>query len=206
MCMDRPADDRRCRPRRRRRQGAAARRLSQDVFPEIAVELRRLEKPALVGYCAARGTYLRRADRVVAIGERMAERLVAKGVPPERLTSSRTGWTRGDDPSPSDNEWAQEHGLVGKFVVMHSGNVGHAQNLELLVRASSFLRDLDDLAVVIIGSGARHDVHVELAKVLEAEQVYFLPYQPRSVLALSLSAADVHFVGLSPRALRLRRT
>ena len=31
------------------------------------------------------------------------------------------------------------------FVVMHSGNIGHAQNLDALVRAATFLRDLDDL-------------------------------------------------------------
>ena len=46
--------------------------------------------------------------------------------------------------------------LGGTFVVMHSGNVGHAQDLDVLVRATTFLRDLDDLQVVIIGFGARH--------------------------------------------------
>ena len=35
-------------------------------------------------------------------------------------------------PQPRDNEWAREHGLVGRFVVMHSGNVGHAQSLDNL--------------------------------------------------------------------------
>jgi hypothetical protein len=38
---------------------------------------------------------------------------------------------------------------------MHSGNVGHAQNLDSLVRAATFLRDLDDLAIAIVGDGAR---------------------------------------------------
>ena len=37
-------------------------------------------------------------------------------------------------PQPRDNDWAREQGLMGKFVVMHSGNVGHAQSLETLVR------------------------------------------------------------------------
>ena len=47
-----------------------------------------------------------------------------------------------------DNPWARENGLVDRFVVMHSGNVGHAQNLEGLVRAATFLRDLDDLEII----------------------------------------------------------
>ena len=38
-------------------------------------------------------------------------------------------------PQPRDNAWAREHGLVDRFVVMHSGNIGHAQNLDVAGRA-----------------------------------------------------------------------
>ena len=80
---------------------------------------------------------------------------------------------------------------------MHSGNVGHAQSLDTLVRAATFLRDLDELEIVIVGFGARHASIVALAERLEAA-VRFLPYQPRELLPQSLSSADVHFVGLAP--------
>ena len=80
---------------------------------------------------------------------------------------------------------------------MHSGNVGHAQNLDSLVRAATFLRDLDDLRILIVGFGARHAELVALAKLLEVEAVQFLPYQPREALPQSLSSADVHVVGLA---------
>ena len=56
--------------------------ISQDVFPEIAVELRRLENP--VARRPARsliGSTCARADRVVAIGETMQRRLEEKGAP-----------------------------------------------------------------------------------------------------------------------------
>ena len=81
---------------------------------------------------------------------------------------------------------------------MHSGNVGHAQDLDSLVRAATFLRDLDDLRITIIGMGARHAELVALAELLEVDQVQFLYYQSRGVLPQSLSAADVHVVGLAP--------
>jgi glycosyltransferase involved in cell wall biosynthesis len=81
---------------------------------------------------------------------------------------------------------------------MHSGNIGHAQDLDSLVRAGTFLRDLDDLAILIIGTGARHAELVALAQLLEVDQVTFLYYQAREVLPQSLSAADVHVVGLAP--------
>jgi len=173
--------------------------ISQDVFPEIAVELHRLENPIVIGLLRrAIRFYLRRADRVVAIGETMRERLEQKGAHSDRLRVI-PNWvdTAALVPQPKGNAWAHTHDLVDKFVVMHSGNVGHAQNLDALVRSTTFLRDLDDLAVVVVGSGARHAPLVELAELLEADGVRFLPYQPRESLSESLSAADVHVVGLA---------
>ena len=173
--------------------------ISQDVFPEIAVALRRLESPLLIGLLRVLVRYyLRRADRIVAIGETMRGRLVEKGAPADRVTVI-PNWTDPGaiEPLPKDNPWVREQGFVDRFVVMHSGNVGHAQNLDALVRSVTFLRDLDRLAVTIIGAGARHAALVELAERLETDQVRFLPYQPREVLSQSFSAGDIHVVGLA---------
>ena len=172
--------------------------VSQDVFPEIAVELKRLENRQLIGILRVLiAWYLRRADRVVAIGEMMRRRLVEKGADPARIVLI-PNWvdTKAIRPEPQDNAFAREHELVDRFVVMHSGNVGHAQNLDVLIRATTFLRDLDDLAVVIIGGGARRGQLEELSQLLETDAVRFLDYQPRETLSLSLSAAHVHYVGL----------
>jgi glycosyltransferase involved in cell wall biosynthesis len=173
--------------------------VSQDVFPEVAVALKRLDNPALVELLRlATRLYLKRADRVVAIGETMRERLVEKGADRDRIVVI-PNWTDTSnlEPQPRDNRWAREHGLHDKFVVMHSGNIGHAQDLDMLIRAATFLRDLPDLRIVLIGGGARRDELKELAKVHEVEQVVFMGYQPRELLADSLSSADVHVVGLA---------
>ncbi len=173
--------------------------ISEDVFPEIATKLRRLENPVLVGVLRQLvRLYLKRADRVVAIGETMRQRLEAKGAPGDRLRVI-PNWidTASITPQEHDNEWKRAQKLAGRFVVMHSGNVGHAQDLDTLVRATTFLRDLDDLAVVIVGFGARHAEIQSLAARLETDGVRFLPYQPRELLPLSLAAANLHFVGLA---------
>jgi glycosyltransferase involved in cell wall biosynthesis len=180
--------------------GAPVLVISQDVFPEIATELGRLRNPAVVGVLRVLvGAYLRRADRIVAIGETMRRRLEEKGASPDRLRVI-PNWvdTKEITPQPRDNAWAQAWGLASDFVVMHSGNVGHAQDLDSLVRAATFLRDLDDLRIVIAGFGARHAEIIELSRRLEVqEQVRFLNYQARDRLPFSLSSADVHVVGLA---------
>jgi putative colanic acid biosynthesis glycosyltransferase WcaI len=174
--------------------------ISQDVFPEIAVQLKRLENPLVMWVLRALvSAYLRRADRVVAIGETMRRRLEAKGARPERLHVI-PNWvdTKRLTPLGKETQWAREWGFDERFVVMHSGNVGHAQDLDSLVRAATFLRDVDDLVIPIIGTGARHAELKALAERLEVQQVLFLYYQNRRVLPQSLSAADVHVVGLAP--------
>jgi glycosyltransferase involved in cell wall biosynthesis len=173
--------------------------ISEDVFPEIATQLGRLNNRVLVATLRQMvAVYLKRADRVVAIGDTMRRRLESKGAPAERIRVI-PNWvdTEAITPQPRDNTWAQEHDMVGRFVVMHSGNIGHAQNLETLVRATTFLRDLEDVWVVVIGGGARYYDLVRLAERLEPERMTSLPYQPRDVLSQSLSAADLHFVGLT---------
>ena len=174
--------------------------ISQDVFPEIAVQLKRLENPVVMKLLRALvSLYLRRADRIVAIGDTMRQRLEEKGAPSERVRVI-PNWVDTGRLAPREkaNDWARNIGLDQKFVVMHSGNVGHAQDLDSLVGAATFLRDLEDLAIFIIGTGARHAELLELAELLEVDQVTFLYYQSRGVLPQSLSAADVHVVGLAP--------
>jgi colanic acid biosynthesis glycosyl transferase WcaI len=171
--------------------------VTQDVFPEIAVELGQLENPVVVGVLRrAIRFYLGRADAVVAIGETMRRRLEQKGVPPERVHVI-PNWvdTTALSPQPRLNTWSAAHGLDGAFVVMHSGNVGHAQNLDALLHAAALV---DNATFMIVGDGARRAEMVALAKSLDVgDRVRFLPYQDREVLPLSLSSADVHVVGLA---------
>jgi glycosyltransferase involved in cell wall biosynthesis len=183
-----------------RRFGAPLLVISQDVFPEIAERLKRLEHPLVVGALRKLvALYLRRADRVVAIGETMKLRLVQKGADAARVEVI-PNWVDTSElaPQPRANTWSREQGVDDDFVVMHSGNVGHAQDLDTLVRAATFLRDLERLRVMVIGFGARHGELTQLAERLEVSGVVrFLGYQPRGRLSLSLASADMHYVGLA---------
>jgi glycosyltransferase involved in cell wall biosynthesis len=129
----------------------------------------------------------------------MKTRLEQKGAPPDRVAVI-PNWvdTAELTPRPRRNPWSAENGLDDAFVVMHSGNIGHAQDLDTLVRAATFLRDLGSLRIVLIGFGARHGEVTRLAQRLEVTgAVHFLGYQPREVLPLSLASGDLHFVGLA---------
>jgi colanic acid biosynthesis glycosyl transferase WcaI len=183
-----------------RRFGAPLLVISQDVFPEIAERVKRLEQPVVLGALRRLvALYLKRADRVVAIGETMKLRLEQKGAAAERVVVI-SNWVDTSEltPGPRSNAWSAVHGLDDVFVVMHSGNIGHAQDLDTLVRAATFLRDLTSVRIVVIGFGARHGEMTRLAQRLEVTgTVQFLGYQPREMLPLSLATGDLHYVGLA---------
>jgi colanic acid biosynthesis glycosyl transferase WcaI len=171
----------------------------QDVYPETALALGQLGNPAVAAALRALvGFYLRRADALVALGETMRRRLEEKGAPAGRLHVI-PNWadTRAIEPLRHDNEWARKQSLADRFVVMHFGNVGHAQDLDSLIRAAVLLRDLDELAVAIVGTGARRSQLMALACDLDTECVRFVEHQPRDLAAQCLSTARVHVVGLA---------
>lgn len=173
--------------------------ISQDVFPETAVALGRLSNPLVLGTLRVLvDRYLKRADHVVAIGERMKDRLIAKGANAQKITVI-PNWVDTEEIKPAgrSNGWSRAAGFDSRFTVMHSGNVGHAQNLENLVRAAASLRDLENLVVPIIGFGVCLTQIEELVRELGADNVRLLPYQPRATLSESLSAGAIHYVGLT---------
>ena len=177
-----------------RRIGAPLVVVSQDVFPETAVAVGQLRSRLALALAQrlARAP-LTRASRVVAIGETMQRRLEAKRVPRERLVVI-PNWADGEigEPAPRRNEWATAHALADRFVVMHSGNLGYAQDLDTLLRAAALL---GDVRVAIVGQGAREADLRRLAGELGVDAV-FMPYQPADVLTNALGSADVHAVGL----------
>lgn len=173
--------------------------VSQDVFPEVAVALGRIDNVALIRLLDITSRwYLRNSTAVVSIGETMRARLIEKGADPASVRVI-PNWTDLGSirPVPRRNVWSAEQGLDDKFVVMHSGNVGYTAAVDSLVRAATFLRDREDIEVLVIGQGARWAEVSGLAGVLEADHVRFLDYQPRERLALSLGTGDLHVVGLA---------
>src|SRR4029077_16990639 len=97
---------------------------------------------------------------------------------------------------PKRNDFSIEQGLTGTFVVMHSGNVGLSQSLDTLVDAAARLSRYPDLAVVVVGDGAKRASLEARARAQNLTNLRFLPYQPKSRLHESFATADVFVISL----------
>jgi glycosyltransferase involved in cell wall biosynthesis len=85
-------------------------------------------------------------------------------------------------------------------IVLYAGNLGHVQQLDLLLQAVSDLARDADLAnwqVQILGTGAQHENLQKLAAQLQlADRVRFLPTVTRDEAARQLSRADLLYLHL----------
>jgi colanic acid biosynthesis glycosyl transferase WcaI len=88
----------------------------------------------------------------------------------------------------------REHGLDGKYVVMHSGNHSPCHPLTTLLEAARRLNDRSDIAFCFVGGGSEFETVRRFAQGHELRNVVMLPYQPLDKLGSSLSAADLHTV------------
>ena len=173
--------------------------LCQDVFPEVTSVVEHWKSDVVTRILDQVSRFLvRRADRIVAVGETMRDRLVAgKGADPAKVAVIHN-WADAAaiTPGEKDNPFATAQGLDRRFVVMHSGNVGLSQDLGTLLDAAERLRDYEDLVVVVVGDGTGRARLEAQARARGLENVRFLPYQPREGLRNSFASADVFVVSL----------
>ncbi len=96
----------------------------------------------------------RQAAAIAVISPGFKEKLVGKGVPPDKVHVI-PHW--GDEslyrPVPPDPDLARNVGMVGRFNVVFAGQLGLAQGLDVVLDAAEELSDLADVQFVLIGDG-----------------------------------------------------
>jgi hypothetical protein len=141
---------------------------------------------------------LRRASLVVALDRFMADRLRPRGAIASKLLVMPP-WPHEKFLEPVDqatNPFRLRHDLVGKFVIMYSGNHSPSNPLSTLLRAAVQFKDDPDLRFFFVGGGlGKKEVEAVIAE-HKPGNILSLPYQPLADLRYSLSAADVHVVSL----------
>ncbi len=172
-----------------------------DLYPDLPVKHGMLEPHGLTArlleqinrFC------MRHADRVVVLGRCAKDLVVGKGVPEEKI-SLIGPWADIDELEPlprQDNPLRREWGLTDKFVVMYSGNLGLAHDIDTFGQAMIGLESRDDIRFVFVGGGKRMSLMRELVDKHRLDNVIFKPYQPRDKIRESLSLADLHLISLS---------
>ena len=185
----------------------------QDIFPEVAEALNvggGLGRLATAVLRPLRNWSLRSAEVNVVVGEGMALRLQALGLPPEKIKVI-SNWADSaliaplpPDESALRQEWIPD----GRFVVGYAGNLGRAHDIDTVLAAMTLLQERakkspSDLAAkimfVFVGGGAQRASLEREALKRGLSNFRLRPYQPKERLGETLAVADVHLVSLNPK-------
>ncbi len=164
-----------------------------DMQPDAAAELGMLPGSILkVLYGLERFAY-RHAALVPTLTEGMRQRIISKGVPAEKVVvfSHCAEQRLFEVPVGRGGlNFRRAHGLENHFIVLHAGNMGVKQGLEVVINAAA--RTVQDRSIVylLVGDGVTKRSLQEGRASLGLENVQFLPVQPRDVFWDMLGAAD----------------
>src|SRR5438094_2562313 len=166
----------------------------KDLVPDIAIQLGMLKSPLLISLARRLEDFAyTNATKLFVLGRRFAENIGGKGVPVEKVAVV-SDWVNTEviRPDIPGLGFRQKYEVdAAAFVVLHAGNIGDKQRLELLVRSAKLLHERRDIQFLIVGDGARKAAVVAEATSLGVSNVKFLPLQPQEQFAEMLAAADV---------------
>ncbi|MDB6112853.1 MAG: putative glycosyl transferase [Pedosphaera sp.] len=139
---------------------------------------------------------LRQATRIIALDRFMRDRIVAKGILPERVVVlppwSHDGEVKYD--LVGRERFRKAHGLDGKFVVMYSGNHSPCHPLDSLMAVAERWKEGEGVVFCFVGGGSEFKRVKKWAEQGGHKHVVCLPYQPLDQLSGSLSAAELQVV------------
>lgn len=155
----------------------------QDIFPDSLVGTGLAKKNGFlwkIGRIIENFTYSN-ADKIIVISQDFKRNIMKKGVPEEKIEVIYN-WVDEQAIIPisrEDNPLFDELGLDRqKFYIVYAGNLGNAQNIEIIVDTANEIKDITDINFIIFGTGGLERDYKEIVKTLKLNNISFFPLQP----------------------------
>lgn len=141
----------------------------------------------------------KRAASVIVVGRDMMETLSNrfKGQCPNHTFINNWINEKVIHPLPEEDQhvlsFKKKYGLMGKYVIMYSGNLGLYYDLENIMQVIKKFKDRADIVFAFVGAGSIKNQLVTYKEENNLNNVVFIPYQAKADLIYSLNAGDIHW-------------
>lgn len=170
----------------------------KDLMPDAAIELNMIRNPALIKifYNLERYIYAN-SDIIGTCGPSLLRRIEKKDVRADKLaylpdTLDPQLLTEVKE-NKEGNRFLIRNKLPGGFYILHAGNMGVKQGMEVILDAADLLRALP-IHFLLVGDGAVKVSLLSYAEKLKLRNVLFLPLQPREILRDMYQACHISLV------------
>ena len=171
----------------------------QDIFPDSLVAAGMTRKGSIlwkIGRVIENFTY-RNADKIIVISKDFKRNIMAKGVPEEKIVVIYN-WVDENAVVPvakTDNPLYEQFGISrDKFHVVYAGNLGNAQNIDVIIDTAARLRSREDIEFVIFGSGGSETEIKNRISKEGLQNVKMFPLQPADKVSFVYSLGDLCIV------------
>jgi colanic acid biosynthesis glycosyl transferase WcaI len=173
----------------------------KDVMPDAAIELGMMKSRFMIRLSRwlARRVY-QAAHEIHTLGDGMVQRIarLTDDVSKIRIVVDTIDPDELAPVPPAENRFRRQFVPEGTFAVLHTGNMGKKQDLDLLLRAADRLRDDPRFRFYVFGDGVCKDQFLARRTELQLTNVEHHPLQDRAMLRHMLSGADVVLVSQLP--------
>lgn len=172
----------------------------RDLWPDYLVEMGIVRQPwvvrALLGY---ERRLLLRADHVVVVTEGLRQRVLAKGIPSDRVTLITNGVDPAQYyPSTESTTLPELQKSPGEFLVGYLGNFGAGQSLGCVLEAAGLLRGSHpQVRFVLVGDGTEYPRIRAMAERLALPNVALRGVIPKEETRAFYNACDLCLVPLA---------
>ena len=156
-------------------------------------------KAVLKGLEAVEIFLYRNAALVISVTQSFKDILCERSIDPNKIQVVTNGVDlKAFTPRSKNSDLILKYGLQDKFVVGYIGTLGMAHALETIIDASALIQDqgYNDIAVLIIGAGARTSALQDYAKEKNTRNVYFIESVPKNQIIEYWSILDATIVHL----------
>jgi colanic acid biosynthesis glycosyl transferase WcaI len=172
----------------------------QDMYPDMAVAGSIVAPGLLTRFWERLHRWaLRRAARIIVLGDDMRARVIGKGIDPDKIFIVRSGVEtlpqQGSPTPPINPAVTQAIRENFRFVLLHAGNLGFYGAWETIIAAARQLQN-ENIGFSFVGDGAERSRLEKLSA--GASNIRFLPFFPGRDIPSVLAAPDAHLVTVKP--------
>lgn len=171
----------------------------EDLFPEYAIKAGVIRNRTLIRVLEwFEKLFYRHAVHVSVIADGFRQKLMERGVPPDKVSVIPVWADPGEvKPMPPNTAFRAEYGWQDKFIILYTGNLGLTCALEDALDAAELLLPHKDIQFVIVGEGLKKSGLITMAEEKQLTNVSFLPYQSRERFPELLATANITLVTLN---------
>lgn len=170
----------------------------RDIWPDVAVEAGMLKQYGITHKLSKKlADYLyKHATHITPVTERKLTKIGEYDVPISKISVVPNGVDFDIISNTKQKNWRSELGLDNKFILSYAGLIGIAQGVNVIIETALQLKEVNDIHFLIVGEGVEKQKLQNRVKLLELNNITFLPNQSKESIPSLLTASDIALIPL----------